>query len=137
MFPTRVFRMQPSRAFYSPAPVSPLLPPDRVWSAIIWFGSVKANSPTEGGSQRYDYPLDTTTLQAIESPGLKSSGKREGARELTRFPAHTISQRLRLLRKVPPELIPLGMSSTMKLRIIKSKSNHYMFLGIVLGYVSI
>ncbi|KAJ5666035.1 uncharacterized protein N7477_008483 [Penicillium maclennaniae] len=48
MFPTRVFQMQPSRAFYSPAPK-------------------EAHS------------------------------------------AHTISQRLRLLRKVPPELIPLGI----------------------------
>ncbi|OQD72514.1 hypothetical protein PENDEC_c021G00419 [Penicillium decumbens] len=48
MYPTRVFRMQPSRAFYSPAPKEP-------------------------------------------------------------HSAHTISQRLRMLRKVPPELIPLGL----------------------------
>lgn len=37
------------------------LPPSRGWSEIIRSGSVKANSPTEGGSQRYDYPVLTIT----------------------------------------------------------------------------
>ncbi|KAJ5220989.1 uncharacterized protein N7469_009876 [Penicillium citrinum] len=48
MYPTRVFRMQPSRAFYSPSPKEP-------------------------------------------------------------HSAHTISQRLRQIKKCPPELIPLGV----------------------------
>lgn len=31
------------------------------------------------------------------------------SRQLTSHPAHTISQRLRTLKKIPPELIPLGV----------------------------
>lgn len=58
MYPTRVFRMQPSRAFYSPAPVSA----QRHLLVIIRSGSVEANSPTEGGSLRYGSPLVTSTL---------------------------------------------------------------------------
>lgn len=35
-----------------------------------------------------------------------------GKADLESLPAHTISQRLRRLKQIPPELFPLGMSAT-------------------------
>lgn len=52
--------------------------------------------------------------------------------------AHTISQRLRRIKQVPPELIPLGTFSDISSPHVNySWSNAFLILGIVLGYVSI
>lgn len=45
--------------------------------------------------------------------------------------AHTISQRLRSLKKIPPELIPLGMNDRLVLQALSYSID--IFVGIVVG----
>ena len=94
MYPTRILAMQPTRRLMRPVPVR------SQWIQI-------------SNSHLFEYRKKSIVVRVKAHCfiGLMDRVITVGRVQLTRITAHTISQRLRTLKKIPPELIPLGMIS--------------------------
>lgn len=91
MHPTRVLQIQPTRLLLRPVPVSSAI--SDTFRGDSWHF-------VERRTQRYELLISSS------SKTIKST-----IEIWLRFcKAHTISQRLRRLKRIPPELIPLGKS---------------------------
>lgn len=71
---------------------------------------------TEGGSKWYATPHNVPGVRMDQlMQSIHSNACVMNRRTDQLSPAHTISQRLRQLKKIPPELLPLGTYMTMAL----------------------
>lgn len=111
MLPSHALRMQPTRAMFNPMPVSLHIIQDSLWS---WWDNRKRSTAVSSRCHLVALLSGTCTIL--------------GAYIVTA--AHTISQRLRRLKKIPPELIPLGGLSLYRATV---RLNTEYFAGVVLG----
>lgn len=103
MYATRTMRMfQPTRAMMRPVPVSAIL-----LHAVLIYGVTSLTRPChlERGTSRY-----VMLHSASRRPCARWAPRQDDVDSIPNL-AHTVSQRLRRLRKIPAELIPLGSSN--------------------------